>query len=843
MKKALSGGVRAVLFTTSGIKMKKVMVRAAVVSLVLFGHGQAAHAQADPLLPDLMLIDFDTFTGSLVVDEGSASVVNDGGNHVLLLTAAAGERVKVRLSPTSGNWNLIDYVNLTMDLENTGGDEAWLRILIKDNTVSSDSFYRANNLSCSHNAWVQPAETRIFNAMMPRHKYRGPSQVPGYSNLFPKMNGLPHAQPLIWYGVDTTRINEVVLQLEPQDTAQTVLIDNLRGNRRAKPLSLEADPTTNSVFFPFIDEYGQYMHEDWADKTMTDTDLANAKTAEDADLAANPRPMVYNEYGGWADGPTLTATGHFHTEKLDGKWWFVDPVGKLFWMLGCNSVGLSEGHTTLDGKEHFYAALPDPAQYPEYFTYTHQGQPVNYFKSFYPPLEKKYGADFENTYNERTLERVRSWGLNTLGAWSPASNNQPNDLKTPYVKIIWTPGVPIPTMNKLDDPFDSNFRNAVVTAIGWTGNAKDDPYCIGFFDQNEIEWGNDSEQEARDIMEQIGSDLSVKVAMVDFLENRHGTIASANTVWGSSYSNFTELLPALGNGNFSWAGAATDMKDFYAHLADTYYSEFRAAMKSVAPNKLYLGSRIKGSTMLNEVVSAAAAHCDVVSFNIYQKDVYEFQGVIPGDGPFFPEDKPYFVGEFNFGALDRGMFWTGIEYAADQRNRGETYRHFVNSGLEDPRCVGAHWFAYKDGPLASRASDSENAAMGLLDSVDTPHTEMIAALRQTASGMYDYRFGDSTPPPEVSPLLANWQFNEPAGGISTASNSAGFSAWADEVDWMLNGSGQAEVAGTVAERNAAPFTSVSSGSVFMRIDYTGWNFDGDSQIRSGFGLRTMLSSV
>jgi agarase len=102
-------------------------------------------------------------------------------------------------------------------------------------------------------------------------------------------------------------------------------------------------------------------------------------------------------------------------------------------------------------------------------------------------------------------------------------------------------------------------------------------------------------------------------------------IGAANAAWGSSYSSFNNLLPALGNGQFNWSGAAADMKDFYAHLADTYYSEFRAAMKSVAPNKLYLGSRIYEGTMTNEVVSAAAAHCDVVSFNIYHKDLYEFQ--------------------------------------------------------------------------------------------------------------------------------------------------------------------------------------------------------------------------
>ena len=783
----------------------------------------------DPPLADMTVVDFDSFNASLTVDEGTANVVSISGNNVLELTAPAGRRVKVRLAPTSGYWDLSDYVNLALNLQNVGTEEAWVRILIKDRyNNSEDSFYRPN---CSHNAWIQPSETRIFPAFMSRLASRSGNN-PGYRALFPSMSGLPHAQALVWYGIDTSQIDEVILQLEPKDSAQTVRVDDLRGNRRAKPVALASNPTSSSSFFPFIDRYGQYMHEDWPGKVSADSDLTNAKVSEDADLTANPKPVVYNEYGGWANGPTLPATGHFYTIKLDGKWWFVDPVGKLFWSLGANSLGLSEGHTNLVGKEHFYADLPS-RQESQYFTYSHQNQTVDYFNSYYPALEIKYGLNFESSYNEHVLQRVQSWGLNTLGAWSNARLNQPAALKTPYTQIIWIPGKTIAPITKLDDPFDSGFRDAVVQAIGWAGTAKDDPYCIGFFDNNEITWGDDPEQEARDIMEDCGSGVATKVAMVDFLEARYGTIGAANAAWGSSYSSFNNLLPALGNGQFNWSGAAVDMKDFYAHLADTYYSEFRAAMKSVAPNKLYLGSRIYEGTMTNEVVSAAAAHCDVVSFNIYHKDLYEFQSVIPGEDPFFPEDKPFMIGEFNFGAVDRGMFWTGIEYAGDQRNRGEAYRHFVSSGLEDPRCIGAHWFAYKDGPLASRAADAENAAMGLVNSVDAPHSEMVAALRQVASEMYDYRYGHSL---YASPqLLAEWQFDESAGSISGAVDTVAGATWNDDPDWTLNGSGQAEFSGLVNTQYANQFTPVG-GAVFMRVDFAPWDFDSDKQLQVGFSL-------
>jgi hypothetical protein len=813
--------------------MKQFKMTANIAAIMVMISILTAGAQADPPLPDLMLIDFDTYTGSLAVDEGAAAVISTNGNNVLELTAAAGQRVKVRLTPVSGSWNLVDYVNLAMDLENRGSGEAWLRILIKYTGTSTESWYRPN---CSHNAWVQPGETRIFPALMPRLRWQAGND-PGYLSLFPGMTGLPHAQMLAWYGVDTTRITEVILQLEPQAAAQTVRIDNLRGNRRAKPAILETDPNS---FFPFIDEYGQYMHEDWPGKITSDADLLAAKTAEDADLAANPRPMEFNEYGGWANGPALPATGHFRVEKIDGKWWFVDPAGKLFWSLGSTGVGLDQILISLDGTEHFYDNLParDDPVFGAYYTTSGAGAPAgDYFKSFFPVLYKKYGFSFESTYNDRALERIHSWGLNTLGAWSPAADNQSAGLRTPYTKIFWTPGKAIAPIPKLDDPFDAGFHNAVVTAIGWTG-AANDPYCIGFFDNNEITWGKNPEQVVRNIMEDCDATVAAKVALVDFLAAEYGTVAAANAAWGSSYAAFSDLLPALGNNSFSWAAAAASMEGFYAHLTDTYYRKCREAVKAAAPDKLYLGSRIYEGSMVKEVASAAAAHCDVVSFNVYHKDLYEFQGVTARNEPFFPEDRPFMIGEFTFGSLDRGKFWTGIEYAADQRNRGEALLYFIESGLEDPRCIGAHWFAYADGATGGhyKPNVSENAGKGLISSSDTPYYELINAFRVAGAAMYGYRYADSVYTNEISPLLANWQFNEAAGGISTASNSAGFAAWADEADWTLNGSGQAEVSGLVSERNAAPFNPVTEGTVFMRVDYTGWDFDGDRQIRTGFAL-------
>lgn len=676
------------------------------VTVTLFmGSLLAVSAGVEPPLNDRILIDFDDEfqRNQLVVNEGKAEVVEVEGNRVLQLDAEPGQRVKIRLAPPSETWNLKEYVNLTLDLENLSEGEAWFRLLIKDSTTEDESWYRPN---LSHNGWVKPGETRVFPALLVRHKYKTPDVRPGYMDLFPDMHGLPNAQMLVWFGADVTRISEVILSLEPQAHAQRLRIDNLRGNRRASPSILETDP---DAFFPFIDIYGQYMHEEWPGKINSDAGLVAAKQAEEHDLMAHPRPACFNQYGGWAEGPTHKATGHFRTQKIDGKWWFIDPEGKLFWSLGCTGVGRQRMTVNLTKKRHFYHGLPD-SEHPVFGKYYSRNG--NAYHSMNIVLYRKHGPEFAQHYNAWALRRIRSWSLNTLGAWSEAAVNQPEPLQTPYTLMLSVRGTPLEPVHKLKDPFEAGFSNAVAQAVQRQAGSIDDPFCIGYFCNNEIHWGEEPLKVVHDILTECGEEVAAKQELMRFLEKNSGS-----------------------------ADAATDevLLGFYRHLLDTYYRKCREAIKSVAPHKLYLGSRMHDGALRKEVAEAAARYSDVVSINVYEKDLDRFNVRDPRDEPFFTADKPFLVGEFDFGAVDRGKFFTGIGFAADQRNRGENYIHFIKSGLRNPRCVGAHWFHYTDSPTGSRGFDSENANCGLVNSTDSPYPAMIEAMRAVGPMMYRYR--------------------------------------------------------------------------------------------------------
>src|SRR3972149_5077764 len=76
------------------------------------------------------------------------------------------------------------------------------------------------------------------------------------------------------------------------------------------------------------------MQQDWLGKVHNVEELKQGKEEEAAALAAHPGPVDWDQYGGWKNGPQLTASGRFRVEKIDARWWLVDPEGRLFWANG-----------------------------------------------------------------------------------------------------------------------------------------------------------------------------------------------------------------------------------------------------------------------------------------------------------------------------------------------------------------------------------------------------------------------------------------------------------------------------------------------------------------------------
>lgn len=438
---------------------------------------------------------------------------------------------------------------------------------------------------------------------------------------------------------------------------------------------------TADTFLPFVDRFGQFKHLDWPGKVRDETDLAAAREKEAvwlAEEAKGPDPDR-DEYGGWTKGPQLKATGFFRTEKVNGKWWFVDPKGHLFWSLGIDCLNIDEGITGIGFRESYFEGLPakdDPVFGRFYGRKTWKAAHGFYAETNHLPyatynfaaanMLRKYGPDWRKTSVELAHKRLRAWGVNTVANWS-----QPEVYlarRTPYTVCLSTGGTPRRAGSKgwwgpLPDPDHPEFARVLrERARRMAATMKDDPWCLGVFVDNELSWH--------------------------------------------------------------------DLSDL-AEVAERYFSTVRQIVKEELPNHLYLGSRIAWGTP--EVYRACARHADVVSVNVYSPTFNR-------DLPECCEDKPMLNGEFHFGALDRGLFHTGLVPTKDQNARAEAFKTYVRSCCDNPRVIGTHWFQWKDQPLTGR-SDGENYQIGFLTVTDAPYPEMVAAVREVSASLYSRRAG------------------------------------------------------------------------------------------------------
>lgn len=495
----------------------------------------------------------------------------------------------------------------------------------------------------------------------------------------------------------------------------------------------DADP-----YFPLVDPFGQYRHKSWPGKLRSLDDLQARRRAEDASLAKDVGPAEWSQFGGWLGGPKFEATGFFRTVKHDGMWWLLDPEGHLFFSHGVDCVG-ADDVTVIEGREQWFEKFPgnDPA-FSEFrgqrtpLKGHYAGKRVPCFSFTRTNLKRKYGDDWKARSADVIHRRMRAWGLNTIGNWSDRGVYALG--RTPYTDTLGTSAArsiegSTGYWRQFPDPFDPGFVETLRKQMEWRrkGSAND-PWCIGYFVDNELSWGDPRKLALSTLASP--ADQPAKVAFLEGLRKKYESIGKLNAAWRTAHASWKALGSHRGGPVPEWAAA--DLDAFSERLVATYFRNVRDAIKEEAPDRLYLGCRFSD---LNPLATRVAARfCDVVSFNRYRRDIRDFE--------FGVGDKPVIIGEFHFGALDRGMFHPGLVPVSSQATRAETYRSYVRSALEHPKVVGTHWFKWSDEPLTGRAHDEENYQIGFVDGTDTPYPETVQAVREIGDGMYAVRAGE-----------------------------------------------------------------------------------------------------
>ena len=274
-------------------------------------------------------------------------------------------------------------------------------------------------------------------------------------------------------------------------------------------------------FFPFVDRYGQFKYRTWPRKVTCDGDLQAAAKAEEADLQAHPGAADWDEYGGWAKGPQRKATGRFRLEKVKGKWWFVDPLGNLWWSHGVVRVTPTSALTPLDGREDYFEGLPaDDGRDPFgefYHTFDELLKP-HYDKRGWQRtydfsganLRRKYGEGWRTKFAELSHRRLRSWGLNTIANSSDGEIRRMN--RTPWIERLETRGPKCEEQQgegwwHVPDPFHPEFRRYFRALLESRRAELTSPWCAGIFVDNEHDWRGIGEKTVREYFKVIREEI------------------------------------------------------------------------------------------------------------------------------------------------------------------------------------------------------------------------------------------------------------------------------------------------------------------------------------------------
>lgn len=622
----------------------------------------------------------------------------------------------------TGNWNLEGCSQVLIDLENLSDKEISFCIRMDDPAA------RQNNANWFTSNINVPAKTRgVFPVELPASF---PEQLQG---KIVGMRGLPGGTRLGSASLDWRNVIAFFIFVGEQNHGTKFRLYSVKAVK-GKKQRLTADwmKMSPEEFFPMIDVYGQFKYEDWPGKIHSDAEFAERIQAEKADLAANPRPANWDRFGGWLDGPQLKATGRFRTEKIDGNWWLVTPDGRLFWSHGTDCVGMNNGSGPIQYREHYFEGLPKESPFYSSAS-THIGfygdkgvvRAFNWTKS---NLKRKYGDDFAKIHSEQAHKRLASWGMNTIGNWSAGEIFSMQ--KTPFVVTLNARGRNIEGSSgywgKFPDPFTDEFRKSIRKSAEQNKDALNSPFCVGAFVNNELSWGNDGISLA---LASLASpaDQPAKIEFVKRLQSKYGTVEKLNSVWKTQYADWNALLQTSDVAQKT--EMKTDLEEFYSVIAEKYFEVIHEELRAQAPETLDLGCRFAWTC--DRAAYAMAKYVDVMSYNRYEEHLANFK---------LPEgiDLPVVIGEFHFGALDRGVFHTGLRGAKDQNERAQKYYRYVRSALENPLIVGTHWFQYGAQATTGRF-DGENYQIGLVDICDTPYPELIEKVREIGREMYQIR--------------------------------------------------------------------------------------------------------
>jgi len=481
-----------------------------------------------------------------------------------------------------------------------------------------------------------------------------------------------------------------------------------------------------------VDELGQWKINDWVGKSSDIDELKKYLNQQINDKKKDNSFSNWNLYGGWRS-KKFNSTGYFRTQYDGERWWIVDPDGFAFLTVGVDCIGPGEGGN-IKGIESLFEKIPDKSsEYADAWSFGGWIKSSPQFSFTVANLISSFGDKWKEKWFELTKNRLKSWGINTIGNWSSAEFI--GYAKMPYVlQLRDFPETDKNIFRDFPDVFSEEYRNNSEEFAKQLSCLKNDKYLIGYFLRNEPTWAFVNGLNIAEELLESKNQFYSKDEFINFISHRYeNNISKLNNAWNISIPSFGTLKLGIKKASKLSKIAEKDLKDFSKIMIELYVKVPSQAIKCIDLNHLNLGMRY-GYISSDEVL--AGSECfDVFSVNCYDinpRSAVEKIGKSTG--------LPVMIGEYHFGALDRGLSATGIRGVSSQEERGIAYRYYLENAISSKYCVGAHYFQYNDQPTLGRF-DGENYQIGFIDVCQRPYEDFIAAVSASSETIYNVAAG------------------------------------------------------------------------------------------------------
>lgn len=534
----------------------------------------------------------------------------------------------------------------------------------------------------------------------------------------------------------------------------------------------------------------------------------------DASAQTNSKAFTIQVYDGldkYGGTPQLACpngpAAHFYTEKIGNRWWLCTPAGNAFWMQAVYVVDTSD---TVDA---------NGVSYTQSVISKYGDADVTWG----PQQDRRLLSWGFNSIGEYSS----SWALPTTTSTSWPNSQQP--VPMPFVGLInatlyaltnrggYAPQPVKDLMNgvsttvytghvtNLPDIWDPNFKTWLDgflqndSAVQQWVNGPNNDYFIGFNvddldyllgfgagpDFQPVTNGQATNDKAQPNLawlilvsaptQTVNNTLGItysdttnysKQALMNFLEQRYGTIAALDLAWGATYTTFgiaSGTLPP-GTGFLDEVGAnpwipkdfvglsdasatmQTDLNDFLLATAQQYFSMIKSEISLRAPGRLYLGPTSLGSWAAParaQILQAAGASLDILDAPTIPEGVSDDQQRMDFIATNFG-DKPWV--EWEGFAANPDSYMSAYPQndevqapPATQQARGQLYQAMTNLLINAHTSAGTYPIVgFKWWQLVDNANEDMN--WGLVTRRDNEYDGM-AAVQGSGTDSWGYPTG------------------------------------------------------------------------------------------------------